>query len=52
MAKGQGISAIERGGGNNSIYKADGTIYTGFIKNWAVLSAQDKKKLVDERERL
>ena len=51
LAKGGGISAIERGGGNNSIYKADGTIFTGFIKNWDGLSAQDKTKVVDERER-
>ena len=52
VAKGRGISAIERGGGNDSIYKADGTIYTGFIKNWNGLSALDKMKVVDERERL
>ena len=52
VAKGRGISAIERGGGKDSIYKADGTIYTGFIKNWNGLSALDKMKVVDERERL
>ena len=33
VVKGWGISTIKRGGGNNSIYKSDGTIYTGFIKN-------------------
>ena len=52
MAKGRGISAIERGGGNGSIYKTDGAIYTGFIKNWNGPSALDKMKVVDERERL
>ena len=52
VAKGRGISAIECGGGNDSIYKANGTIYTGFIKNWNGLSALDKMKVVDERERL
>ena len=52
LAKGGGISAIERGGGNNSIYKANGTIYTDFINNWAGLSAQDKTKVVNKRERL
>ena len=52
VSKGRGISAIKRGGGTDSIYKANVTIYTGFIKNWNGLSALDKMKVVDERERL
>ena len=56
VAKGRGISAIEigspGGGGKSSIHRSDGSIYTGFIKNWGSLSQDEKTKVIEERARL
>ena len=48
------ISAVDSGGGGREggIYNADGSINTGYHKNWHQLSKEDKQKVIDERIRL
>ena len=42
----------QQGGGRDSIHNEDGSIYTGFYKNWQSLSKEDQDKVLQERERL
>ena len=50
----RGISSVNAGGdkGRNGIYNTDGSIYTGFYKNWGSLSKEDREKVIQERNRL
>ena len=50
VAKHHNVSGVTESQG--SIYNADGTINTGHHPNWKELSADDRKKVNDERARL
>ena len=48
------VSNVSTSAGHESarIYRADGSIETGFIKEWGSLSKEDKTKVFNERKRL
>ncbi len=53
--KSRGISALNSngsGGARNGIYAKDGSIFTGYYKNWGSLPKDDRQKVIAERARL
>ena len=47
-----GVKTGGGGGGGNSVHNEDGSINTGHIPNWKLLSFKERKIVIDERKRL
>lgn len=48
----RGLSAVQADSSSKSPIMKDGKIFTGFYKNWGSLSAEHKKLVIAERDRL
>ena len=53
--KSRGVSGVGTngsGGTQNGIYSKDGSIFTGYYKNWGSMSKEDRQQVVAERAKL